>query len=133
MASEISSELNADLFEIEPKEAYSNVYTQGNNEIRNNARPELAETIDNIDEYDVVFVGYPIWWYTAPMAVYTFLESYDLSGKTVIPFCTSSNSDIEESMNAINTLCKNSTILEEFIANNTEDIQLWLTKIGMLK
>ena len=66
-----------------------------------NARPELASSISNMSDYDVILVGYPIWWHTAPMAIDTFLESYDLTGKKVIPCCTSAESTIEESLSLI--------------------------------
>ena len=80
--------------------------------MKNGERPELKQTIDNIEEYDTIFIGYPIWWHTTPAPVNSFLESYDLSGKTIIPFCTSGGSDIEETMDAIRTSCPNSNILE---------------------
>ena len=63
-----------------------------------NARPAVANTVDNMDQYDVVFVGYPIWWGKAPMFVYTFLESYNFQGKTVVPFCTTGGTPISGSM-----------------------------------
>lgn len=85
-----------------------------------------------MDDYDVIFVGYPMWWHTAPMAIDTFLESYNLSGKTVVPFCTSASSDIEESMGAIRTLCPNSNILEGLTVDDTDDIEPWLKEIGVI-
>ena len=96
-----------------------------------NARPALSTKIDNINDYDIVFVGYPIWGHTVPMAIYTFLESYDLSGKIVIPFCTSSSSEFAESMPAIQSLCPNSTILEGVRANDPKEVEAWLSRIGM--
>ena len=66
-----------------------------------NLRPELAVKPDNLDDYDTIYVGYPIWWFNAPMAIGSFLESYDLSGKTIIPFCTSQDNDISVSMDYI--------------------------------
>ena len=70
-----------------------------------------------------------IWWHTAPMAIHTFLESYNLSGKTIIPFCTSGGSDIEESMEAIKTLCPNSNILKGL---TVDDIEPWLKQLGVI-
>lgn len=131
MASEISSELNADLFEIKPKEEYSNIYTQGNNEIRNNARPELAETVDNIDEYDVVFVGFPVWWHATPAVINTFLESHDLSGKLIIPFCTSGGSDIDESMPTFLDSCDGLAVFGEKRITGTGEIVGWLEALGL--
>lgn len=130
MASEISSELNADLFDIKPKEAYSNIYTQGNNEIRNNARPELAETVDNIDEYDVVFVGFPVWWHATPAVINTFLESHDLSGKLIIPFCTSGQSNIDEPMPTFLDSCDGLAVFGEKRIASTGEIAGWLEELG---
>ena len=69
---------------------------QSNSEIRRGARPELSETVNGMEEYDIVFVGYPVWFHATPAPVNTFLESYDLTGKLIIPFCTSGGSDISE-------------------------------------
>ena len=80
IATWIQEETGGDLFSIKTQNKYSSDY----NECLNQARKER----DNIDDYDVIFLGFPNWWYTCPMAVFTFVESYDLSGKTIIPFCT---------------------------------------------
>ena len=98
VATALSEETGGDLFEITPQDGYSNVYTQSNSEIRGNKRPALAGTVENMDEYDIVFVGYPVWWHATPAPINTFLESYDLTGKLIIPFCTSGESDIAETM-----------------------------------
>ncbi len=105
VAEKIASELNADLFEIIPKEPYSDEdLNYGNNSSRSSiemnnesARPEISNVIENIDDYNVIFLGYPIWWGQAPKIMSTFVESYDLSGKTIIPFCTSGSSSIGSS------------------------------------
>lgn len=73
-------------------------YKESNREIRKNERPALTDTVQNMDAYDIVFVGYPVWWHATPAPVNTFLESYDLTGKLIIPFCTSGGSDIDETM-----------------------------------
>jgi len=106
IANALSEEIGANLFEIAPQETYSNVYMASNREIRRNERPELTNTIDNMDEYDIVFVGYPVWWHATPAAVNTFLESYDLTGKLIIPFCTSGGSDIDETLPTFLDSCK---------------------------
>ncbi len=98
VANALSEETGADLFEIAPQEEYSNVYFRSNSEIRSNARPALSASVENMEDYDIVFVGYPVWWHATPAPVNTFLESYDFTGKLVIPFCTSGGSDIEETM-----------------------------------
>ena len=92
MASYIKEYLNSDSFEIVPKVPYSNVYdevyAQANREKNEKARPEIKNSIDNLDEYDTIFLGYPIWCGELPMIMYTFMEKYDLNGKTIVPFNT---------------------------------------------
>lgn len=94
----IAEQTGADLFEIKPETPYPTTY-QGlldvsQQEMRDNARPEIADTVDNMDDYDTIFIGYPNWWGDMPMIVYSFLESYDLSGKTIVPFCTHGGSGL---------------------------------------
>ncbi|HET7732321.1 MAG TPA: flavodoxin, partial [Paludibacter sp.] len=104
-----------DLFEIDTVKPYPKDYTETTNvamkEKRENARPELTAVVDNINEYDVIYLGYPNWWNTFPMAVFTFLESYDFSGKTIIPFCTHEGSGIGNSERDIKKLCPNAKVL----------------------
>ena len=136
VANRIQELTGGDLFRIETAQPYPEDYTEttqiAQEELENNARPELTGEVENMEDYDTLFIGYPIWWHTAPMAVYTFLESYDLSGKTVIPFCTSGGSDIEESMPAIQELCPDSNILEGLTANNLDDVEPWIESLGVL-
>lgn len=101
VATEIASRTGADLFEIRPEKAYGNVYAESNREIRKNERPALSGAVDDMSAYDVVFVGFPIWWHATPAPINTFLESYDLTGKLIIPFCTSSESPMEEGLTVI--------------------------------
>lgn len=102
VAEYISSKTGGDLFEIIPERDYPVSHSEcsaiAQQEILNNERPALRTHVENMDEYDVVFVGFPIWVYREPMAVLTFLEEYDFAGKTVIPFCTSMAVDISQSM-----------------------------------
>lgn len=137
IAQEIQSLTNGTLVEIETVEPYPDSYSEtvdiAESEKEANARPEISTTVDNMDQYDTVFIGYPIWWYDAPMAVYTFLENYDFEGKTVIPFCTSGGSDIEESIPGIEAAVSGATMLEGLTANDSSDVQPWLEEIGILK
>lgn len=102
MAEYISEASSGELFRIYPEVAYTTNYNEviqvAQEERNQNARPVLAEDIDEeiFSNYDVVFLGYPIWWYDAPMIIYTFLESHDFRGKTIIPFATSGGSSINE-------------------------------------
>lgn len=93
----------------------------------------MASRVENISDYDIILVGYPIWWHTAPMAVNTFLESYDLSGKTIIPFCTSGGSGIEESMAGVRASVGNGTVGVGLTANalTEERIRGWLAENGL--
>ncbi len=101
-AETLAKAADADLFEIKPSVPYTNDDLDWKNsksrssvEMKNpDSRPEIAEKLSNMDEYDTVFVGFPIWWYVAPTIINTFLESYDFSGKTIIPFATSGGSGL---------------------------------------
>lgn len=99
--------VNGDLYEIKPEEPYTsedlnwhNPSSRSSIEMENeDSRPAIIKDINNISEYDIIFLGFPIWWYKAPTIINTFLESYNLSGKTIIPFCTSGGSTIKGAEN----------------------------------
>lgn len=101
-AKEIAGAVDADLYEILPAQPYTDAdldwtdkKSRSTAEMKDPAcRPEIAGTVENMEQYDTVFIGFPIWWYVEPRIVDTFLESYDFSGKTVIPFATSGGSGI---------------------------------------
>lgn len=136
VAEEIQSLTGSDLVELKTVVPYPSSYdeclAQAQEERANNARPKLSATISNMSEYDTVYVGYPIWCYTAPMAIFTFLESYDFTGKTVIPFCTSGSSSITQSVTEIRSVCSGVTVLDGFRAGGSETIEDWLTRIGQI-
>ena len=94
----IAEQTGADLFEIKAVNPYPTSHSEllevSRKEMSDKARPEIADTVDNMDEYDTVFIGYPNWWGDMPMIVYNFLESYNLSGKTIVPFCTHGGSGL---------------------------------------
>lgn len=102
----------ADVFKIEPLKPYSDNYyeciEQAKDDLRNRARPELKQTIRSIDEYNKIYLIYPIYWGTFPMLVFTFLESYDFSGKTIIPIVTHEGSGFGVSEADLRKLLKNS-------------------------
>ena len=104
-----------DLFHIDTVKAYPADYTQttevAQRELNQNARPALAAQVDSLDGYDVVFLGYPNWWGTMPMAVFTFLEAHDFSGKTILPFCTHEGSGLGQSERDIRKLCPGAQVL----------------------
>lgn len=110
----IQKAVGGDLFEIETVREYSKDYMtcteEAKAELRENARPELKEYLDSIDQYDTIFVGYPNWWGTMPMCVYTFLEHYDLTGKKIVPFCTNEGSGMGGSERELKKICKGAEI-----------------------
>lgn len=99
----------SDMFYIEAVKSYPEDYKECTEvagvELDQNARPELTRKVDDMESYDVIFLGYPNWWGTFPMPVFTFLESYDFSGKTIIPFCTHEGSGMGRSEDDIKKLC----------------------------
>ena len=97
------------------------------------SRPELAGTCKSIADYDTVFVGFPIWWYVAPTIVNTFLESCDLTGKTVVPFATSGGSGMGGTNKALAPSCKGSRLLEGKVFRSSTDAQTLRKWAGTLK
>ncbi len=110
----IANKTGADLFEIKKTTQYPTSYDEctevAKQEQRDNARPELTATVDNWDDYDTIYLGYPIWWGDLPMPVYTFIESYDWNGKTVIPFCTHAGSGLSSTETTIQEKCQGATV-----------------------
>lgn len=133
IANAISEKTGGDLFEITPQEGYSNVYMESNSEIRNNERPVLTDTVENMEEYDIVFVGYPVWWHATPAPINTFLESYDLTGKLIIPFCTSGESDIDETMPTFLNSCDGLAVYGERRITGTSELDGWLSELGLMQ
>lgn len=100
----------ADLFKIEQKVPYSANYrqciAQAQQDLRAHARPELTALPEDLDDYDEIYLGYPNYWGTMPMAVYTFLEAFDFTGKTIHPFCTHEGSGLSDTVNDIQRTAK---------------------------
>lgn len=123
------------LVELEAEAPYSGSYEttldRAERELHSNARPALITRIEQMETYDTIFVGYPIWHGDAPMVIDTFLESYDFTGKTIVPFCTSGGSGIGTSMQTIRGLCPDSTVLQGRRIGNTSEIQTWLNQTGL--
>lgn len=136
-ARQIQEAAGGDLLEIQTVQEYPDSYQEAVDVARrerdNQERPALRTQVSNMADYDVVLIGYPIWWHTTPMAVNTFLESYDLSGKTILPFCTSGGSDVEESMEAVRTSSGNGNVGTGLTANRVSqgEIQEWLRTNGV--
>ena len=132
----IAEQTGAALYEIVPEEPYSSADLNYNNDgCRANreqnddaARPAISGNLPDLTNVDTIYLGYPIWWGKAPKIIYTFLESVDVSGKTIIPFCTSGSSGIGGSMSAIRELAKDATVLDGQRVNNYDEKKLadWL-------
>ena len=140
ISNKIQKLTGSDLFEIKTVKSYPEDYTETTNvaqdEKRENARPELTETVDNMDSYDVIYLGYPNWWGTMPMAVFTFLEAYDFSGKTIIPYCTNEGSGMGSSERDIKKLCPSANvsaglaIIGGSVQRADKDVANWLKKLN---
>jgi flavodoxin len=113
LAQRLAEAVNGELYEIKPEVPYTDAdldwrvkNSRSSAEMQDKAsRPRIAGKAENMDEYDTVFVGFPIWWYVAPTIINTFLESYDFSGKTVIPFATSGSSGMGDTEKWLRTSC----------------------------
>lgn len=131
VAEELSRQTGADLFEIAPAEEYSSLYIQSNSEIRRGTRPELSGSVESMEQYDIVFVGYPVWFHATPAPVNSFLESYDLTGKLVIPFCTSGGSEIDETMPTFLDSCSGLAVYGERRISGSSQIAGWIEELGL--
>ena len=124
-AEQIASLTGGDLAEITRAQPYSDL-SLAEEEIRSGARPEIRVSADNVEDYDVIFVGYPIWWNEAPAMIATFLDSYDFSGKTLVPFCTSSSDSIDNSLHIFTELCPEASIADGLRVSSSADLASWL-------
>ena len=127
--------VGGDLIEIEPVNpypaGYSDALDPAKQEQRDNARPEIANAIEHFDSYEVIYLGYPIWWGTTPMIINTLLESYDFSGKTVVPYATSGGTGIGQSMNDIRSEIPDADVRDGLLVRNNDDIIPWLQGLGL--
>ena len=140
VAQEIQAQTGADLFEIVPAEPYTDDYNElldiAQEEQSSDARPAIAETVD-LSGYDTVYLGFPNWWGDMPMILYTFLDEYDLSGKTIAPFNTSGGSGFSGSLDSIAEMEPDAEITEGISLRSEEaedcadEVAEWLANIGM--
>ncbi|MGZ4913037.1 MAG: flavodoxin [Halobacteriota archaeon] len=143
VAQMIQEATGSDSFRIEAVNPYPEDYREttevAKEEQRANARPELTSHVENMDAYRVVFVGYPNWWGTMPMPLFTFLEEYDLAGKTIAPFCTHEGSSLGRSVTDIKAVCPHSTVLDGLAVRGSdvqraqEQVSEWLCRLGVIK
>ena len=141
IANHLDAILDADLYEITPETPYTSADLNYNTDCRANreqndagARPAISGSVDNMEQYDVIFLGYPIWWGQAPKIIYTFLESYDLSGKTIVPFCTSGSSGIGSSATNLQTLAGSAAWMDgqRFSGSASRSaVETWVNGLGL--
>ena len=141
VAEMIADMTGGDLFEVDTVKTYPADYYdcigEAKAELRNSDRPEIKAYVGNMDEYDTIFIGYPNWWGDMPMILYTFLDEYDLSGKTVAPFNTSGGSGFSGSLDTIAEMEPEAEITEGLSLGDGEaedcadDVAEWLANIGM--
>lgn len=140
VAMEIQNQVGGDLFAIHTVQNYPVSHSEcsgiAKEEMRSDLRPELSTHVEDMSQYDTVYLGYPIWWYQEPMAIRTFLEEYDFAGKTVIPFCTTLGAGISQSEENIAGLIPEAKLLSGLSLStgrqdNSERVSEWLTEIGM--
>lgn len=141
IANQIHESTGGDIFEIQTVDPYPGDYDKvveiAKQEQKSAYRPALKTKVETMDSYNTVFIGYPNWWGTIPMAVFTFLEGYDFSGKTIVPFCTHEGSLLGRSVTDIAKLCPQSTLLEGLAVRGKDvkkaqnKVSEWLREIGM--
>lgn len=141
VADMIAQATGADLFSIRTVEQYPDTYDatidQGQQEQSDGARPELATHLENLGSYDTIFLGFPNWWGDMPMAVYTFLDEVDLSGKTVIPFVTSGGSGFSNTISTIQQMEPQATVQEGLSIGASsatgaqQQVESWLSELGL--
>lgn len=123
----IQKAIGGDLFEVDTVKPYSDSYMtcieEAKQELRANARPEIKLFPDKLEEYNTIFVGYPNWWGTMPMCMFTLLEKYDLTGKTIIPFCTNEGSGMGSSERDLKKICKGATVKSGLSIHGAESEQ----------
>ncbi len=140
VANFIHDEVGGDIIKLETVKEYPSDYDElvdyAQEEQKDNGRPELKTVIDNISQYDTIFLGYPNWWGDMPMPIYTFLDNYDLSGKTIAPFITHGGSGLSSTPSNIQKEEADATVTEglavsgDSASSSKNDVNEWLNKLG---
>ena len=137
VAKTIHEKTGGDLFEIKREKPYPKEYKPttdiGKEELQQNLRPKLAGPLPDLAQYDVILIGYPIWWGIEPMPVKTFVEARDLSGKIILPFATSGFNGIEASVEDLRKTLPKAQVKNGLLANMTGHIDPWLKENGLIK
>lgn len=142
LAYTIANVVNGDVFEIEPKEVYTSQDLNWNDKSSRStiemndqtSRPEILKTKENIKDYDVIYVGFPIWWYEAPRIIETFLESYDFKGVTIVPFATSGGSGMGNTVNLLAKCCPDAIFKKgkKLSASASEkEVKSWIESVNL--
>lgn len=136
-ARQIQEQTGGTLFEIQPADPYPSSYSatteRAQREISAGTLPALASNVEDFTQYDIVFIGYPIWWGVTPPVVNTFMDSNDFSGKTVIPFCTSGGSGIGGSLSNVRNYCEGASVLSgrDLTGAGADSIQSWISGLNI--
>ena len=144
VAEKIAKAADADIFEIEPVEKYTDADLDWTNpksrttiemkDKKDSFRPPIANEVENINQYDTLIIGFPIWWYTAPTIINTFLESYDLDGKKIVLFATSGSSGMGNTMSELESSAKGAEFVAEKRFDSTvsqEDVNSWIDSLNL--
>ena len=139
LAEKLNEVIKGDIYEIKPAIPYTeddldwtNSESRSSIEMRDQSfRPAIVNDLDNLDSYDTIYIGFPIWWYQAPTIINTFLEKYDLTGKKIIPFATSGSSGMGETNKFLLNSCKGANLVEGKRFNNSsfEELENWINNI----
>lgn len=142
----IQNETGGTLFEIKaedgfyPTDSFDVLANQTRNEVEDGVRPAIQTSIDNLDDYDVIFVGYPIWWYDMPSIMYTFFEQYDFAGKTIIPFTTHGGSRLSGTVETIAEFEPNAVVLDQAytvsrdnVTDAASEVAEWISSLNLSK
>ena len=142
VAEKLATVVNGALYEIIPEQPYTNAdlnwmdkNSRSSIEMKDHSsRPAIAGRVENMENYDVIYVGFPIWWYTAPTIIKTFLESYDFTGKTIVLFATSGGSGFGDTAKTLQAVCPNAVIKSGKLLNGRqtgESLTAWLESLNL--
>lgn len=142
VAETLAEAIGADIYEIAPEVPYTKadldwMDKKSRSTLEMNdpvSRPSINGKRDNMADYDTVFVGFPIWWYVAPTIINTFLESYDLTGKTIVPFATSGGSGMGKTNEHLAPICKGAKLLDGKVFNGSvghQELAAWVEELGL--
>ena len=142
LAKALASATDADLFEIKPEIPYTSAdlnwmdkKSRSSMEMNDpSSRPAIADRLPDMEKYDIIFVGFPIWWYVAPTIINTFLESYDFSGKTIIPFATSGGSNLGRTNDRLKPSCPGAILLKGKLMNgevSESTLKKWVENLNL--